>query len=206
MNRRLLDSIGEGTIDMIISRNDTVSLGLIRFRICSGRYPMSEILVDEFYKNMPEPKIDFYNIFECEEEIKLMYLFSKWGMQEAISKCDLGKLAFLMYITQNPVERYAEEQKDLISLFQGINIGFDDYMYKLATLREKSERNSDYYYDRMNGFVDEVSVSDESEELFDDSDVSFDSSRFGVIDENISLDDAALKEKTEEDDILEEIF
>ena len=224
MNRRLTDAIGEGTIDMIISRKDTVSLGLIRFRICSGRYPMSDILVDEFYKSMPEPKIDFYNIFECEEEIKLMYLFSKWGMQEAISKCDLGKLAFLMYITQNPVERYAEEQKDLISLFQGINIGIDDYMDKLADLRERSERNSDYYYGRMNDFADETSyevdeeVIDENESSeildFDSDEVDFGSSRFGVIDENIfnafsdfSLEKAADARKSDDDeDVLEEIY
>lgn len=169
-NKRLTECIGDGTIDMIISRNETVSLGLIRFRICSGRYSMADILISDFYKSMPEGKIDFYDIFECEEEIKLMYLFSNWGMQEAIAKCDMNKLAFLMYITQNSVERYAEEQKDLISLFQGINIGFDDYMEKLAALRDEKMRDSDYYLGRLNNFsFGEDDDENYSDEVVDDS-------------------------------------
>lgn len=149
-NKSFSEKIGETTVDLIISRNNTISLGMTEFGICSGKYKLSEILNSDFYEMMPQGKVDFFDIFDCEEEIKVMYMFSQFGMKEILAKCNLKKLALLRYILENPTERYAEEQKDLISLLMGVNIDLDTYLENLDYLRNESlSKSSDYYLEKM---------------------------------------------------------
>lgn len=155
-NKRLAEKIGASTIDLVISRNDTVSFGLTQFRICSGRYALSDILISDVYGKLPDPKVDFFHIFECENEIRFMYKYSRFGMGEELEKCSPEKLAFLRYILENSTERYIEEQKDLISVLQGVNISFEDYLEKLAALRAENGMDFEYYRDYAQNNEDEV--------------------------------------------------
>lgn len=145
-NKSFTEKVGESTIDLVISRNNSVGLGMTQFGICSGKYKLSEILNKDFYEMLPEAKIDFFNIFDCEEEIKTMYFNSQFGMKSLLDKCSPEKFAFLRYILENPTERYIEEQKDLISLLMGVNIDFDTYFSNLAALRAEKMNNTSEYY------------------------------------------------------------
>lgn len=178
-NKSFVEKVGESTIDLVISRNNTVGLGMTQFGICSGKYKLSEILNKDFYEMLPEAKIDFFNIFDCEEEIRTMYFNSQFGMKSLLDKCSPEKFAFLRYILENPTERYIEEQKDLISLLLGVNIDFDTYFSNLAALKaEKMNQTSEYYSSYL------VNASDNAESDFE-SDLDGYSEFEGVVpDEN----------------------
>ena len=178
-NKSFTEKVGESTIDLVISRNNTVGLGMTQFGICSGKYKLSEILNKDFYEMLPEAKIDFFNIFDCEEEIKTMYYNSQFGMKSLLDKCSPEKFAFLRYILENPTERYIEEQKDLISLLLGVNIDYDTYFSNLAALRAEKMNNTSEYYSSylvnashnaesdLDGYSEfEGVVPDENEEQF----------------------------------------
>lgn len=197
-NKSFTEKVGESTIDLVISRNNTVGLGMTQFGICSGKYKLSEILNKDFYEMLPEAKIDFFNIFDCEEEIKTMYFNSQFGMKSLLDKCSPKKFAFLRYILENPTERYIEEQKDLISLLMGVNIDFDTYFSNLAALKAEKMNNSSEYYSSylvnashnkevesdLDGYSElEDTVHNESEEQFvplsESEDYSDDFASFG---------------------------
>ncbi len=159
LNKKLSDYIGEDTIDLIVSRHNKISLGLIQFRVCSGQYSLSNIFIKGFYEKLPPEKLDLYNIFDCKEEIKLLYYFSNFNMQQKLAECDMDKLAWLIYIMQHSTERYKEEQKDLISLYQGINIRLEDYMGKISELETKYNDNS--YLDFINELPNSFDASED---------------------------------------------
>ena len=131
INKKLEEVIGEDTIDLIMSKYDKVVYGIINFRILSKTYKMEDILLQECYANFPKPKLDFYKMFECRNEIEFCYRYSRAGFENALSQIDMDKLAFLMYISQNSVEKYKEEQKDFIQVIQGINLDFQEYKERL---------------------------------------------------------------------------
>lgn len=201
INKKLLDKIGEDTLDLVLSRYDKVSLGLMQFRIKSGKYKMSEILLPDFYGLLPEPKLDFYKIENCETEIKTLYQFSRFGMQELLNNCDSSKLAFLLFILQNTTERYKEEQKDLVSLLMGINWSIDDYLKKLSELRGEDI----YSVFEDNSYADnEVSIPQEEvvESSFEEENVEED---FVPLNDETDFDFSFLKEGTDEseEEVLE---
>ena len=164
-NKSFTEKVGESTIDLVISRNNTVGLGMTQFGICSGKYKLSEILNSDLYEMLPDAKVDFFNIFDCEEEIKVMYFNSHFGIKEMFNKCNPKKFAFLRYILENSTERYIEEQKDLISLLMGVNIDFETYFSNLAALRlEKQNSSSEYYSSYLvNASDNEVGFEGEDE-------------------------------------------
>ena len=159
MNKRLIEHIGPDTIDLITSHKNTVGKGIVQFRICSGKYSMKDIILKGVMEKLPKEKFDFYNIYDCINEIKFLYKYSDFGMEEALDSCDLNKLAFLLYITQNPVDRYSSAQKDLIMLLQGLNIELNDYIEMLDRERLDNENNNlDYYMKNKENSNDEENI------------------------------------------------
>lgn len=200
-NKSFVKYVGESTIDLIISRNNTIGLGMTQFGICSGKYKLSEILNSDFYNNLPEAKVDFFDIFECETEIGVMYMLSHFGIQEMLAKCSPKKLAFLRYILENPTERYAEEQRDLISVLLGVNIDFDTYMEHLAMLR--SEKYGEDFDDNLDY------IQSESEEgLEDEEDIGLKEDIFVPLsdDEFVPLSESDFVSLSEGDSEIDTMF
>ncbi len=192
-NKKLIDKIGADTLDLVLSRYDKVSLGLTQFRVRSGKYKLEDILLLDFYSLLPESKLDFYKVEDCEREIKTLYQYSNLGMKEALSYCDKDKLSFLLYILQNTTERYKEDQKDLISLLLGINWSIDEYLKKLSQLRGE-DVYSVFEEEVVDNAVDGAILSDDfvsnSDSVEDD---------FVPLTDESEFDFSFLKEDTEEE-------
>lgn len=131
LNQKLEKLIGEDTIDLILSRYDKVAFGIIQFRICSKTYSLDKILLNECYTNLLPAKLDLLRVEDCLTEIEFLYTYSLFGMQEKLKKCNSDRLAFLKFILENSTERYKQEQKDIISMLQGVNVSFSDYIRQL---------------------------------------------------------------------------
>jgi len=130
-NQKLEQVVGADTIDMIMSKYDKVAYGIINFRILSKTYKLEDILLPDCYKEFPTPKLDLYKMYDCKDEIAFCYTYSKAGFENALEQIDKDKLAFLLYISQNSVDKYKEEQKDFIQVIQGINIELNEYLEQL---------------------------------------------------------------------------
>ena len=95
INKSLNSKIGENTIKMILSNKDNWNDGLMQFRILSGVYDLSDVMVPECYSSLPEKKFQTYSLKECLAEIDFIYRYSHQGIEDAKAKLDVNKLAFL---------------------------------------------------------------------------------------------------------------
>lgn len=217
-NKKLTDKIGVDTIDLVLSRYDKVSLGMTQFRIRSGKYNLVDILLSDFYSELPEPKMNFYKVEDCETEIKTLYQYSQFGLKDALACCDKSKLAFLLYILQNTTERYKEDQKDLISLLLGINWSIDRYLQKLSQLRGEDfdfefasdsfvkdnevgqiENSSEFVESSSDSFGEDSLVNDSQQEVVDDfvplsDETEFD---FSFLNDEVEDEEKEVKESQE---------
>lgn len=131
INKSLNSKIGENTIKMILSDKDNWSDGLMQFRILSGVYDLSDVMVPECYSQLPEKKFSTYSLKECMAEIDFIYKYSNQGIKDAIGQLDMNKLAFLRYILESETDKYRQEQKDLTLVLQGTNISYDEFIEKV---------------------------------------------------------------------------
>ena len=162
-NQKLEKYIGETTLDLIMSKNNTVGYGLMNFRLSAGIYKPEDIFMPYCYERFPEGKFDFIKLFESEPELRFLYTYSKVGFEEALANIDMTKLSALLYILKNPnIEKYREEQKDFIQVLLGINMTFEDYLMKLDNQRFEYDNQQEF----VSRIIDDSYVSDyNSEEI-----------------------------------------
>ena len=127
-DKLLIENIGADTLSLITSNNEeNISLGLMNFYVQSGTFDLENIFLKECLDNLPKPKLHFYDLKECLNEIYALYTYTKIARQFAFEDLDPEKLEMLVYILTQETEKYRKEQKLLLSLFQGINIGIEDF-------------------------------------------------------------------------------
>lgn len=143
-SKKLNEVIGENTIPLILSDKDTVSDGIVNFRIKTGVYSLEKILMKETFDNLPQDEMNLFSFKDCKEEILYLYTYSKIAREFAYEDISESKLAFILYVIGHDLKKkkYRDMKKLLLSLLQGVNISIEDFVEKLD--------NGDYDKDSLN--------------------------------------------------------
>lgn len=169
MNRKLEEKIGRDTLSLVLSnKEENIALGVVNFRIQSGTYNLKNILLSDSFEILPKPKFHLFKIEDCKNEIKFLYDYSKIAMQFAYEDLNIENLEFLLYILTNETERYRKDQREIISLLQGIQIGIEEYMGRFK-VNETDEEESDFSdeFEEDENDAKEYGVTFDEEELID---------------------------------------
>ena len=169
---KIKSKVGEQTIDLILSNEDKVNLGLLSFRLASGQIKLEDMFNTNLLEIVPKAKEHYFSLSDCVNELKFLYTYSKFMMDFSFNQLDKDKLEFVLWLLSSPTDHYKVQQKDLIAAMLGKNLTMDEFIDSLQTDKQPFE-NDDELRDKYNNFaysveekvVEEVQVIEQVDEV-----------------------------------------
>ena len=166
------ERIGSHTIELILSSEDKVNLGLLSFRLASGQIKLEDMFIQDLLNKVPKPKQHYFKLENCVEELKFLYNYSKFMMDFSFSKLDKERLEFVMWLLSSPTDHYKVQQKDLIAAMLGKNLTMDEFIDSLVKDKkpfendeELREKYDNFVYSVEEKVVDEVQEVEQIDEV-----------------------------------------
>lgn len=115
--RQFKKKVGENTYELL--EQGYVEEALVAFYMGSGQMRTDKFLMSDFAKHMPEAELQFYKLYECKEELKLLEDMSRASVVKRLKAVDKKKLAYLRYLLEGHSKRAELLRPSIIALLQG---------------------------------------------------------------------------------------
>ncbi len=159
------EKIGSHTLELILSSEDKVNLGLLSFRLASGQIKLEDMFIQDLLNKVPKAKEHYFKLENCIEELRFLYNYTKFMMDFSFSQLDKEKLEFVMWLLSSPTDHYKVQQKDLIAAMLGKNLTMDEFIDSLVKEKKPFENDEELRekYDNFAYSVEEKVVEEVQE-------------------------------------------
>ena len=211
---KIKSKVGEQTIDLILSNEDKVNLGLLSFRLASGQIKLEDMFNSNLLEIVPKAKEHYFSLSDCVNELRFLYTYSKFMMDFSFSQLDKENLEFVLWLLSSPTDHYKVQQKDLIAAMLGKNLTMDEFIDSLQTDKQPFENDAELR-DKYNKFaysveekvVEEVqeveSIQEVDEEIVNKVEDFVDFEEDTVIEEENQFDFEEVENVDKQEDFVE---
>ena len=102
-NRQFKKKIGENTLTLL--NQGFIDEARAAFYASSGQCTLQDMVLKECYDKMPESKLCFYKLSDCELELRVLRIMSKANLDAYYNEVDMDHLAFLRYLLEGHSKR-----------------------------------------------------------------------------------------------------
>lgn len=135
-NGQFKKKIGENTLKLI--REGLIDEARAAFYMGSGQLKAGAFVCSDCLENLPEPHYNIYPLAECENELKILSIYSKARLEKYLEIMDEDKMAYVLWLLMGKSKKSDVFRPYIISLLND-DLSPDELIYIEDDIKKQQE-------------------------------------------------------------------